>query len=244
MRFAIIALLLSTSVASAQYRWIRGDGAKGDGHNFYLQHNGRWVGMYDALVYSYYPYDGQKYASRPSTMPTDPPTFGVDVEQISSTPRSTLSGREVTKDVATAAVGASIPDDSKSLRVTVIGEKPEREMVGQLLRRGGGCANGQCTIREYGPNDWEVKNSGFVTTGKPTTYVQEPEGKVIHRQDDPEGVVEAVRKAKESYDSKKDPDLRKTALPIPVPTLSPVLLACLGVGAYLFFGRKAHNATV
>jgi hypothetical protein len=52
-----------------------------------------------------------------------------------------------------------------------------------------------------------------VTSGSPTIYLQAPDGKVLHRQDDYRpGDLGAIRKAIARYDAKKDPDARRPAV--------------------------------
>jgi hypothetical protein len=71
-------------------------------------------------------------------------------------------------------------------------------------------------VKEYSPDDWEVSRFGFVTTGSPTIYIQQPDGKVLHRQDDYKGlddlkvVFSKIRVKDPNYDPSKDPDLRKS----------------------------------
>ena len=85
--------------------------------------------------------------------------------------------------------------------------------------------------------------AGFVTTGKPTIYVQAPDGKVLHRQDDYQGgapeLAEAIRRIDPNYDPKKDFDLRKL-LRIPNP-LSKVPVAAWLLAAGLLYGFFAKG---
>ena len=73
-------------------------------------------------------------------------------------------------------------------------------------------------MQDYAPNNWAVKD-GFFTEGKPTIYLQAPNGKVLHRQDDySDGasvLATALRKADPNYSPTEDRDARKN-LRIPV----------------------------
>jgi hypothetical protein len=57
-------------------------------------------------------------------------------------------------------------------------------------------------VQDYAPGNWAVKD-GFFTEGKPTIYLQAPNGKVLHRQDDysdgAAGLATALRKADPNY---------------------------------------------
>src|SRR5205823_13551401 len=79
-------------------------------------------------------------------------------------------------------------------------------------------------VQAFAPDHWAVARAGFVTSGKPTVYLQTPSGQVLHRQDDyddgPEGLARAIRRADPAYDAKKDPDQRPR-LPPPPPDPAP-----------------------
>jgi hypothetical protein len=117
----------------------------------------------------------------------------------------------------------TITDDSGFLRLTVIGPEAERKPVlsdidtNPLLTK----YKGRLVIQDYDPTRWEM-SCGFVTQGHPTIYVQTPDGKVLHRQDDyrdgADGLAVALRRADPKYNPHGDPDLRKEADPSPAPT--------------------------
>ena len=88
---------------------------------------------------------------------------------------------------------------------------------------------------------------GFVTAGRPTIYVQDATGRVLHRQDDyddgPEGLASALRELDPDYRPEADVDLRKVDVPAPPRSMSVPwsawVLAGAGVLIYLFGGKKA-----
>lgn len=126
--------------------------------------------------------------------------------------RITINGRDI--------VGDPIPDDSKKLTVTVIGTKADRDKAAAELRTHPDAE--RFNVWSVPPDhhslkDTETGKTVYKTDGTPTLYVQAPDGKVLHRQDDAVNVVDAVRKAVKGYDAAKDPDLRK-AHPSPKPT--------------------------
>lgn len=128
------------------------------------------------------------------------------------------NGREVSKEQIFAALGkASLADDSGQLALTVIGPDAERQRVLSDLESAAPLAafKGKVKVQGYTPDHWAVKDAGFVTTGTPTIYCQAPDGKVFHRQDSyagPEALAEALRKASDSYNAAKDPNLNQSEI--------------------------------
>jgi len=165
----------------------------------------------------------------------------------------TLNGKTISKIEMQARlsqpVAGQIPDDVGLLRLTVICPDKERDKVLADLNTHPLLASlkTKLVIQSYPPTDWSLR-PGFVTTGRPTIYLQAPSGKVLHRQDEYRGpellaqaVNEALRKQDPKYDGKSDPDLnRKSPLSpsgggqFPWPIL--VLLAGL---ALLVFAKSA-----
>jgi hypothetical protein len=133
----------------------------------------------------------------------------------------------------------SLTDDSRRVRLTAIGPKEARHQVLDDWQHHPAFApfREQVLIQAYAPDDPMVSRFGFVTSGKPTIYLQAADGKVQHRQDDyrgpeqlAEAVAQAVRKADPSYDRAKDPDLTK---PISLGTVPPELLVPAGLAGVL-----------
>jgi hypothetical protein len=176
-----------------------------------------------------------------------PPT-GVQSDKITHG-QTSISGRPATTAEAIAAIGANIPQDQTLPHTTVIGPEAKRKLLLTDLAE----FNGKTCLHEYAPDEWPVQ-CGFKYGGDVTVYVQSPDGKVVHRQDDAKGAKEAVRlalrKADPNYDPAKDPDLRSPLIPNPFSPPGPVeiawawvqanpLLALAGVAvAYLLLRRK------
>jgi len=144
--------------------------------------------------------------------------FGIDRSGLNgSAERITLDGREITRSEAAQILQAgSLHDDSGKLRLTVIGTEADRRRVLDDLKGPLADMASQCLVQDYSPDHWAVARAGFYTTGKPTIYVQAPDGKVLHRQDDymdgAEGLrlaFEQLRKPDPDYRPDKDPDLRR-----------------------------------
>ncbi len=144
--------------------------------------------------------------------------FGIDRSGLNgSAERITLGGREITRAEAARMLEAgSLADDSGKLRLTVIGTESDRRRVLADLKGPLSDIAGQCLVQDYPPDHWAVAGAGFYTAGKPTIYVQAPDGKVLHRQDDyadgAEGfrqAFERIRKPDPDYRPDRDPDLRR-----------------------------------
>lgn len=144
--------------------------------------------------------------------------YGLDRANIAGEKISTVNGQRVSKDRLLAAIGKpSLKDDSSQLSLTVIGSDVDRQKVVTDLDSAPQLApfKGRLKVQSYEPTHWAVKESGFVTTGKPTIYCQAANGKVLHRQDEyrgPAALAEVLRQCDPSYDAKKDPDLNKKGL--------------------------------
>lgn len=146
--------------------------------------------------------------------------FGIDRSRLNgSAERIMLDGREITPSEAARILQAgSLADDSGKLRLTVIGTEADRRRVLDDLKGPLADIAAQCLVQDYPPDHWAVAGAGFYTAGKPTIYVQAPDGKVLHRQDDyadgAEGfrqAFERLRKPDPNYRPDKDRDLRRPA---------------------------------
>lgn len=144
--------------------------------------------------------------------------FGIDRSGLNgSAERITLDGRAITPSEAAQILQAgSLADDSGKLRLTVIGAEADRRRVLDDLKGPLADIAAQCLVQDYPPDHWAVARTGFYTAGKPTIYVQTPDGTVLHRQDDytdgAEGLrlaFERLRKPDPDYRPDKDPDLRR-----------------------------------
>jgi hypothetical protein len=145
----------------------------------------------------------------------DPPVFfGVDPDKISPCERYRLGDKEVSKGEAIQQLGApsgQIPNDAANLRLTVIGAEEDRRRLLDDLAKSPTLAlwRDKLVVQDYAPTDWAVAGVGFVTSGKPTLYLQQPDGKVLLRLDQydgPEALAEALRKADPNYRPDQDPN--------------------------------------
>jgi hypothetical protein len=177
----------------------------------------------------------------PCEPPLPPPCFGVVRDNPPEEPRYLLNGVPLGAEEARDAVEKGIVDDRNKLRVTVIGPDDVRKKVRHEIESHPAFAplRDSMSIRDYPPDHWSLA-VGFVTTGQPTVYCQAPSGKVLHRQDDYAGgadaAVTALRRAKESYDPRMDPDLRtwlRSIMPFADLAKSLSLLAAAGLGLAL-----------
>lgn len=156
-------------------------------------------------------------ATRPPSEPLPTwATHGVAADKIGGGEQYHLNGKAVSRQQALDALtSGNLTDDSAKLRLTVIGTEPDRKAVVGDLRAAPALAEfrERLLVQDYPPEHWAVRDAGFVTTGKPTIYLQAPSGKVLHRQDDYQGgaeeLAQAIRKADPNYRPEKDRDLRK-----------------------------------
>lgn len=160
--------------------------------------------------------------------------FGVDWGKISHE-KWTVNGKPGCWHQAHALLSGKVPDDAGLLRLTVIGPEADRKQVLADLQAVPALAvhRDKLVVKDYDPTHWAVAGAGFVTSGRPTIYLQAPDGKVLHRQDSYPGaekLAEAIRKADPNYDPKKDPDLTKPPPPA-LPPLGSVPLWVWALGA-------------
>jgi hypothetical protein len=138
--------------------------------------------------------------------------FGIDRSKLEQPPREriTLQGRSIDVNQAIRLL------DTNKLRLTVIGSKEAIERVRRDLEGPLRELARDFLIQYYEPLNWAVRDVGFKTDGNPTIYVQAPDGRVLHRQDDYKDgadglrkVLTAIRKPDPNYRPERDPDLRK-----------------------------------
>jgi hypothetical protein len=170
-------------------------------------------------------------------------THGTDPGKLTAREEYRVGGRAVSRDEALQALrGAPLADDSRKPRLTVIGSPEERRKVLAGLPDD---VKERWLVKEYAPDHWAVSGAGFKADGHPTVYLQAPDGKVLHRQDDADNLAAAVRRADPAYDPNKDPDLRKPKAPDkpaapdePHPWAGWVVAGCVGLAALLWKGQK------
>jgi hypothetical protein len=238
----MLALVLSLMCGAAtadvdgadDYRWLS---TAEEPTRLYLYRGGVQQGGYDLEAHYYRPFDGAAWGA-PCEPPLPPPCFGVVRDKPPEEPRYLLNGVPVAAEEARDAVERGIVDDRNKLRVTVIGPDDVRNAVRHEIEShpAFGPLRDSMSIRDYPPDHWALA-VGFVTTGQPTVYCQAPSGQVLHRQDDYAGgadaAVTALRRAKESYDARLDPDLRtwlRSILPFADLVRPLSLLAAAGLG--------------
>lgn len=173
------------------------------------------------------------------TKRTEPINYGVDADKLEPGPKYKHNGQEISREEALRILGdKQLPDDKSLLRVTVIGDEARRKQVLDDLKTSPALAawKDKIVVKAYDPVHWAVKDSGFVTRGDPVVYVQDPSGKVLHRQvdyaDGADGLALALRKADPNYKPDQDPDRRKDPPPFPLPyglTWPTLLLGALGL---------------
>jgi hypothetical protein len=220
--------------AADNYRWIV---SPDDPGRIYLYRGGVQQGGYDLDRHYYRPFDGAAWGA-PCEPPLPPPCFGVARDKLPDGPRYLLNGRPIAAAEAHDIVERGLPDDEGKLRVTIIGPDELRRRVHREIEAHPAFASlrDSIAVRDYRPDHWSLQ-VGFVTTGQPTIYCQAPSGRVLHRQDDYAGgadaVVTAIRKAKDNYDPRRDPDLRRwflSLLPLADLVRPLSLLAALALG--------------
>jgi hypothetical protein len=143
--------------------------------------------------------------------PTPPfQNFGVVREKISHEEKHHVNGAPTSKQAAHEAIAAgALEDDSKKGHLTIIGNAADRQKVIADLDQHAELARlkSDYHIQAYGPADWAVAETGFVTSGTPTIYCQAPGGQVLFRKDryeGPENLAEELRRLRPDYDPKKD----------------------------------------
>jgi hypothetical protein len=173
-----------------------------------------------------------KHAPKQGPIEQDIPNFGVVNSELQSNTngsRYEISGRQASREEVVQAIEKGLPDDAGKFRLTVIGADAERKRFEDDWKAAGEVAltalKNRCLLWSVPADHWSVKEVGFKTDGHPTVYLQAPDGKVLHRQDDYHGPgdFQAIRKAVDSYDAKKDPDRRKVVDVPGLPSVSPVV---------------------
>lgn len=220
--FLCLAALLAAAVpAHARYEW---RSFEGDISQMALYHNGRQIGAYH-LVEDYYrpldPATGQWGERCPPPVTAPGRNFGLTQDKIRAGDHYSLNGREVNKERIQQMLGdgeRQVPDDSRKMRITVIGDPNWRSIVEDDLARHPALTpwKDKIVAAWYPPDHWAIARQGFRSDGRPTLYVQTPDGTVLHRQDDYEGRAEALaevlRKLDPNYKPEKDRDRRKVDL--------------------------------
>jgi hypothetical protein len=225
---SLAVLVTMAAAVPASYEWRTRPDHPG---YYYLFKNGTQVGGYCVKGQYYRPYDARTDVwgerCRPPHEPPVSDNFGVRHDKRNGQSSYRVNGREVSREqVLQALQDARLPDDRALLRLTVIGPDAERQRVVNDLRTHPALApfQGQLVVHDYPPTHWAVQ-CGFKTDGRPTIYLQQPDGTVLHRQDDyggPEQLAAALRRAQPNYNPKNDPDRSKLLPWLPRLVLSKV----------------------
>lgn len=151
--------------------------------------------------------------------------FGLDVSKLGNAPQARLRNEPISREQAFKLIEDGIPDGNRR-RLVIIGTPAERKLATDQI------TDVDCIVQEYSPSDWQVKDAGFVTTGHPTIYGLEPDGKTIFRQDDAVSLkinMEQLRKPDPYYDPKSDRDGRK----VDDQTTNIVFFLIVGIAAFI-----------
>jgi uncharacterized protein (TIGR03000 family) len=141
--------------------------------------------------------------------------FGIDLEKLRPASQAELNGAPISIEAAEQLLRGDdrLPDPHRR-RLTIIGGPDDRKQARLLLDGPLRDLAADYLIDDYPPDHWAVARSGFFTQGKPTIYAQEPDGRVLFRQDDLAGLernLQAVRKPSPDYRPDADPDYRRAA---------------------------------
>ncbi len=236
--------------------WVKVDGTECE---YALLRGGKQVGNYCTVRGVWRSYENGEWGPKEFAPPEDSPAlpvaeaappevpiavgqnFGVDTDKIGK--GYTKNGKPATRAEVMHALTAAGFDDASKIRLTVIGSEEQRKRVLADLDTLPAFAahKDRLLVQAYGPTDWAVAKSGFVTTGTPTIYLQSADGKVLHRQDDypsAEALAEAVRKADPEYRPKLDPDLNRPAL---AGGAAPILLVVGGLAGLALYLRSRKD---
>lgn len=204
-----------------------------DQGKFYLYKADVQIGGWDDEAKQWRSFDSGKW-SAPATPPWEVAVknFGVATERLRSDNTYSYCGKKVDWKSIQAIFGDDrLEDDSKKLRLTVIGGKEECDRVLTDLKTHPKLSefSNRFAVQSYRPGTWPTEV--YRDAGKGPFYlsVQLPadsrgRGKELHSQkayDGPDSLAialaEAVRRADPNYDPSKTPDLRKPPAPPPAP---------------------------
>lgn len=165
--------------------------------------------------------------------------MGMDWSKIADH-QASYGGRVISCDKAHELIGKQIPDDSKKFRLTVIGTLPEQKEALVQFAILEPDIKDRCIPWVVAADHWSLKDTAtgqvaFKTEGKPVVYLQDPDGKVLHRQDDAKDMPQAIRKAIKAYDAAKDPDMRKPSPISPAAPIHPAIPVTVVLGGAALF---------
>lgn len=222
-----------------------------------LYRDGVQIGNYYVKEKKYTRYENGVWTTREQGPPVPPPesaaligdkvaaypNYGIDLDKINRDKSYSVNGRVSSRDDALERIAGKLLDDSGKMFLTIIGSKEDCAAVQKDLDTAPALKEikDRVHLHCYEPSDPMVAKSGFVTSGKPTIYVQAAgdSGKVLHRQDNydgPEKLAEAVRKADKDYKPASDPNLNDSLSQLKAIPGGVWLIA--GLGVLIFLSQK------
>lgn len=165
--------------------------------------------------------------------------FGLDMKQSSMAQGYYHKDRATSRQHVYESVSKSVPDDSGKPRVTVTGSSDQRQRFRNDWYTSPEAADvrNKALLWDVPPDHWSLRDNVngtamFDIAGNPTIYCQAPDGRVLHRQADYRGPddFQALRRAIDDYQSKKDPDRRNMLNGGGITVTTPWLI---GIGAFL-----------
>lgn len=191
---------------------LRSDGWTQEGDWFYRYQGGHVVQARDAEGHTFMSVDGHWV---PMPLEDGKPNFGVMREKMSLGEKSSVNGKPVSKAEMLKVMentGSDLKDDSKFMRLTIIGTPEATAAVIKDVNTSPDLApyKDQLAIQSYTPDSWAVAK---LKPGQGTTIVvQSPTGEVLARQDDyadgAPGLALNLAAAKSAYDPTKNQDAR------------------------------------
>jgi hypothetical protein len=159
---------------------------------------------------------------------------GVDFTQIRSDGDHYLcNGKQCTRAEAmnSLAAASSVPDDSGSVRLTVIGGAAIRQQVLADIdsKPEFGAFKGKFVLASFPADHWRIRDGGFKVPANPNDvmiYAQRPDGTVLWRQEGYAGgsvkLASALRDKVPGYDPLKDPNPDNVPLVRPIEPMTPL----------------------
>lgn len=206
---------------AGKYRWQR----FWECQQWALWRDGVQVGAFDADLDLYGTYNGPDdwgpyYRRPPVDLPSDAmAALGANAPggvlfNYQGAPRYSRGGAVISREEAIGALSASkLDDDSQKLSLTVIGEQPDIDRVrAELVSPANATFASRVVFQGYTPDDWAVstQNFGFAHDGKPTIYLQKPDGEVLlHLQKYDATTFQTLRQKDPSYNPNNDPGVKQ-----------------------------------
>lgn len=237
------------SKSGAYYRALNADGSWGP--KAYRTPDGYWsrpvVGVKSA------PAHPKKKMEDLVNAESTKPNFGMNYKPAG--PKYTLCEGGKHKDIDRRAAmslvdntpsASDIPDDSKKFRLVFVGKKEDRTRALSDCEKLSEHIKSKVILHAYDPDSPIAKQMALVNDGKPTVYLQAPDGQILGRNLDgtwDTSRVEAIEETVKNYDPAKDADLRlrPKVIPNPIPDVSQIpgwVWGLAGGGLVLLLMRK------